>query len=402
MASKWREATFQQLIDEGLLEIGDGYRAQNNELGGSGPIFLRAGHVTDSHIDFSGVEHFHEHLASKVRSKMSKVGDTIITTKGNSTGRTSFVTDQFPQFVYSPHLSYWRSREPEKLCAGFLRYWSQGVEFIEQLTGMKASTDMAPYLSLTDQRRLFVTLPPLEVQEAIASMLGALDDKIELNRRMNETLEALAQTIFKSWFVDAAATKLPKGWRAGTLGELVELRADRVEATPAKDKERYIALEDMPSKCIDLSNHQLGSAVNSSIIRFQAGDILFGSMRPYFHKVGLASFDGITRTTTFVLRPKQDRLRHFALFHFFSNEVVEFATTASIGTTIPYVKWDSLGRYKIVLPPESLLEEFENTVAPLVQRIARNGEESRTLAELRDALLPKLLSGELRVPVKAE
>jgi type I restriction enzyme S subunit len=90
------------------------------------------------------------------------------------------------------------------------------------------------------------------------------------------------------------------------------------------------------------------------------------------------------------------------LFHFFSNEVVEFATTASIGTTIPYVKWDSLGRYKIVLPPESLLEEFENTVAPLVQRIARNGEESRTLAELRDALLPKLLSGELRVPVKAE
>ena len=154
MADERRRVTFQQLIDEGLLEIGDGYRAQNNELGGTGPIFLRAGHVTDSHIDFTDVEHFHEHLAGRVCSKMSKLGDTIVTTKGNSTGRTSFVTDRLPPFVYSPHLSYWRSRDPERLCSGFLRYWSRGREFVEQLSGMKASTDMAPYLSLTDQRRL--------------------------------------------------------------------------------------------------------------------------------------------------------------------------------------------------------------------------------------------------------
>ena len=87
MAGEMREETFKQLIDDGLLEIGDGYRAQNNELGGAGPIFLRAGHVTDSHIDFTDVEHFHARLTDKLRSKMSRVDDTIITTKGNSTGR---------------------------------------------------------------------------------------------------------------------------------------------------------------------------------------------------------------------------------------------------------------------------------------------------------------------------
>ena len=87
-------------------------------------------------------------------------------------------------------------------------------------------------------------------------------------------------------------------------------------------------------------------------------------MRPYFHKVGLASFDGITRTTTLVLRPKHERLRHFSLFHFFSNEVVEFATTASVGTTIPYVRWDALERYEIALPPESRLEAFEKLRKP--------------------------------------
>lgn len=121
MAAERRKTTFQQLLDEGILEIGDGYRAQNSELGGTGPIFLRAGHVTDTHIDFAGVERFHDHLADKVRSKMSKPDDTVITTKGNSTGRTTFVTADLPRFVYSPHLSYWRSRDTDKLCGGFLR-----------------------------------------------------------------------------------------------------------------------------------------------------------------------------------------------------------------------------------------------------------------------------------------
>jgi hypothetical protein len=267
----------------------------------------------------------------------------------------------------------------------------------------------------------------LAEQRAIAHILGSLDDKIELNRRMNATLEAMARALFQGWFVDFdpvrakmdgrrpagmdAATaalfpdafqesplgEVPEGWRIGKLGELVELRTDRVDATPAKDQLRYIALEDMPAKSIDLSGFQLGSAVNSSIIEFRKGDVLFGSMRPYFHKVGLAFFEGITRTTTFVLRPREDWFRHFALLHFFSDDVVAYSTTASVGTTIPYVKWDSLESYRIAVPPDSLLAAFEKAVSPLVQRIAAQGEESRTLASLRDTLLPKLLSGEIRL-----
>ncbi len=194
--------TFQDLIDDGILEIGDGYRAKNSELGGDGLIFLRAGHVSNTHIDFAGVERFQSELEDRVRHKMAKPGDTIVTTKGNSTGRTSFVSDQMPPFVYSPHLSYWRTLDEGRLASGFLRYWSDGREFDRQLEGMKASTDMAPYLSLTDQRRLKITIPPPGQQKAIAGILGALDDKIELNRRINETLEAMARAIFKSWFVD--------------------------------------------------------------------------------------------------------------------------------------------------------------------------------------------------------
>ena len=97
-----REATFQELIDEGSLEIGDGYRAKNNELGGTGPSFLRARHVSDTHIDFSGVERFHEKLWDRLGQKFAMPGDTIVTTKGNSTGRTSFVTERMPVGLARP------------------------------------------------------------------------------------------------------------------------------------------------------------------------------------------------------------------------------------------------------------------------------------------------------------
>jgi len=125
-----------------------------------------------------------------------------VTTKGNSTGRVSFVTTDMPRFIYSPHLSYWRSLDREELRPGFLRYWSRSREFRNQLAGLAGSTDMAPYLSLVDQKRLRITLPPPEAQARMAQVLGTLDDKIELNRRMNRTLEAIARVIFKSWFID--------------------------------------------------------------------------------------------------------------------------------------------------------------------------------------------------------
>jgi len=152
------------LIDEGILLVSDGYWAKLEELGGSGPIFLRAGHVSDSHIDFARADRFFPDLESKLRSKMSEPGDVVITTKGNSTGRVTYVSPDLPKFVYSPHLSFWRSLQPEKVVPGFLRYWSRSDEFRRQLRALACATDMAPYLSLVDQRRLRITLPTPEEQ----------------------------------------------------------------------------------------------------------------------------------------------------------------------------------------------------------------------------------------------
>jgi type I restriction enzyme S subunit len=230
VGEQFEPTTFAELISEGALEIGDGYRARNEELGGDGLIFLRAGHVTDTHIDFDGVDRFRAELEPRVRSKLARTGDAVVTTKGNSTGRATFVSPSMPPFIYSPHLSYWRSQDPVRIEGGFLRYWSKGPEFIDQLTGMKASTDMAPYLSLVDQKRLRISLPPIAEQRAIAHILGTLDDKIELNRRMSETLEAMGRALFKSWFVDFDPVRAKaEGRDSGLPRSLADLFPDSFE-----------------------------------------------------------------------------------------------------------------------------------------------------------------------------
>lgn len=431
MAGERRETTFQQLLDEGLLEIGDGYRAQNNELGGTGPIFLRAGHVTDSHIDFDGVEHFHEHLADKVRSKMSKVGDTIITTKGNSTGRTSFVTDRLPRFVYSPHLSYWRSRDPEKLCGGFLRYWSQGVEFIEQLSGMKASTDMAPYLSLTDQRRLAITLPPVREQKAIAAMLGTLDDKIELNRRMNATLEAMARTLFQSWFVDfdpvrakldgcspvgldpASAALFPKhfahnehemlpvGWRLAAIEEICTINAWTLGKNDDLETLEYIEISEVSRGNIaKIATYPRGEEPSRARRRLRHGDTVLSTVRPdrgsYFLALNPPE-NRVVSTGFAVLTPTKVpwSFLHAALT---LPEVSDHLGQMADGGAYPAVRPEVIGAMQVALPNElKILEAFHRICAPLFEQAETNRNQSRTLAKLRDTLLPKLLSGELSV-----
>jgi type I restriction enzyme S subunit len=444
MAGERRQATFQQLLDEGLLEIGDGYRAQNNELGGTGPIFLRAGHVTDRHIDFAGVEHFHEHLADKVRSKMSKVGDTIITTKGNSTGRTSFVTDRLPPFVYSPHLSYWRSRDPEKLCGGFLRYWSQGVEFIEQLSGMKASTDMAPYLSLTDQRRLSVTLPPLAEQKAIAAVLGALDDKIELNRRMNATLEAMARALFQSWFVDfdpvraklddrppdaldpATAAlfpehledsplgKKPIGWEVTVLENVLAVLETGgrpkggvggiTSGVPSIGAESIVSVgvfDFGKTKYVPVEFHEgmrKGHIQSHDVLLYKDGGRP-GEYEPHVSMFG----DGFPfekcsiNEHVYRLRTSERLSQEYLYFWMTSEFALAEMRIKGTGVAIPGLNSTAVRSLGVLIPPPPIVQAFTKQAAPLFTRILANAKQSRTLATLRDTLLPKLLSGELSV-----
>ena len=426
------QTTFARLMAEGALEIGDGYRAKNDELGGDGLIFLRAGHVTDTHIDFDGVERFHANLESRVRSKLAKPGDVVITTKGNSTGRTTFVSPSMPPFVYSPHLSYWRSLDLNRIEPGFLRYWCKSYEFTAQLAGMKASTDMAPYLSLIDQKRLEISLPLIGTQRAIAHILGTLDDKIELNRRMNETLEAIARAIFKSWFVDfepvhakaeghdpglpkhvadlfsdcfedSELGEIPVGWEVRSLRDLASYLSRGIG--PCYVEAGGISV--LNQKCIrdrrvDFSRARRHDPIKKSIEgrTLRLLDILVNS-------TGVGTLGRIAQLWNLpekaiidshvtVIRAAKDVDPWFLGISLIGREAdVEALAEGSTGQT--ELSRTRLGELIYLVPSLELQASFGNLVEPLFSRLSVNEQASITFAGLRDTLLPKLISGELRV-----
>jgi Restriction endonuclease S subunits len=430
MTGEWRRHSVSTLIERGALIVSDGYRAKNDELASSGLPFARAGNINNG-FQFDDADHFPECSLPRVGNKVSQPGDVVFTSKG-TVGRVAFVRPDTPRFVYSPQLCFWRSVDKDLIDPRFLYFWMYSHEFFVQYKGVAGQTDMAEYVSLSDQRRMHITLPPLPEQRAIAHILGTLDDKIELNRRMSETLEQMARALFKAWFVDFEPVRakmegrwrrgeslpglpahlydlfpdrlvdselgeIPEGWGVGTLGDVADHIRRNVQPGQIEPQTPYIALEHMPRRCIALSDWGAAEGIESNKFEFRKGEILFGKLRPYFHKVGVAPVDGVCSTDIVVVAPKTPHWFAFVLYVVSSDEFVEYTNAGSTGTKMPRTSWVEMARYDIVLPPEAIAQAFTEMVRPGVDRIIAATHESRTLAALRDTLLPKLISGALRV-----
>jgi len=420
-----REYMFAELIRRNLLEIGDGYRAKNSELGGNGPIFLRAGHVRDTHIDFNGVERFHSGLASTVKSKMSRPEDVIVTTKGNSTGRTSYVERGMPPFVYSPHLSYWRSCNTQTIVPGYLRYWSRSRYFREQLAGLAGSTDMAPYLSLVDQKRLRIVLPSVDKQRAIAHILGTLDDKIELNRRMNETLEATARSLFKSWFVDfdpvrakaeggelglpkpiadlfpdsfedSELGEIPTGWEVRGIDEIARfLNGLALQKYPPKHGRSLPVIKIAQLRAGSTTGADAASADLDADYVVGNGDVLFSWSGSLMCELWTAGRGALNQHLFKVTSAHFPKWFYYLWIHQHLDDFRHIA--AGKATTMGHIQRHHLSDAKVVVPDRATLKMASHALSPLIERIIATRIDSRTLSALRDTLLPKLISGELQV-----
>ena len=271
-----------------------------------------------------------------------------------------------------------------------------------------------------------------EEQRAIGHVLGTLDDKIELNRRMNETLEEMARALFKSWFVDFDPVRakmegrwrrdeslpglpveyynlfpgrlvasdlgeIPEGWEVKTLGHVAEQRREGVSPGHIDPDTPYIALEHMPKHCIALGDWTLADGLASGKFRFEQGDILFGKLRPYFHKVGVAPLDGVCSTDIVVISPKWDNWFGFVLCNVSSSAFVNYTDAASTGTKMPRTKWADMDRYKVTLPSGELAKAFNEMISPWIMSMLWTIHASRALAAQRNALLSKLMSGEMQV-----
>ena len=277
-----------------------------------------------------------------------------------------------------------------------------------------------------DLENIEAALPDHKEQRAIAHILGTLDDKIELNRRMNETLEAMVRTLFQSWFadfdpvrarmegrdtglpepiadlfpdllVDSERGEIPQGWKAGRLADIAIAPRRNVDPASLDDETPYIGLEHMPRRSIALTTWERIGKVTSNKSIFKKGEVLFGRLRPYFHKVGVAPINGACSTDIAVIISKSTEWSAFVLACVSSTEFVNYTNQGSTGTKMPRTNWTMMGDYRTCLPIPPAVGAFQNAMQPVVEQIITKVLESRTLAGMRDALLPKLISGEMRM-----
>ena len=249
MGGEWCTATVAELQRDGILLVEDGnhgeYRPRADEFVDRGIAFIRAADMDAGRVLFESAAKINKRARERITKGIGAPGDVLLSHKG-TVGKVALVPDEAPTFVCSPQTTFWRTRDEKHLDRRYLYAFLRSPGFRAQLATREGETDMAPYVSLTSQRGLWVVLPPISEQRAIAHILGTLDDKIELNRRMNETLEAMARALFKSWFVDFDPVRAkmnlpsPPGRGAGGEGTQPSLRTNAPIPTELLDFARKL------------------------------------------------------------------------------------------------------------------------------------------------------------------
>ncbi len=265
-------------------------------------------------------------------------------------------------------------------------------------------------LLLRDLRYFKIELPPLPTQRKITSVLSAYDDLIENNTRRIEILEEMAQRIYREWFVhfrfpghekiemvESELGLIPEGWEVRSLGDVAEQVRRNVKPDQFHPETPYVGLEHIPRKSIALSEWGTAQEVQSSKLAFRKGEILFGKIRPYFHKVAVAPIDGLCSSDTIVISPKAAEHFSIVLCTVYSEEFVDHATQTSQGTKMPRADWNVLVKYPVAIPSPVLLQQFNELVEGIVSQIQNLVFRNRNLRLTRDLLLPKLVSGEVDV-----
>ena len=390
----------------------------------TGVIVLRNQNIRNGRLDLSEPSYTDErHYAERTRRAAPRSDDLVITREAPM-GEVCMVPAGL-RCCLGQRMVLLRP-DPAKTVPRYLLYALQSKTVRHEIGVSEGTGSTVSNLRIPLLEALPIPSRRLPEQRAIAHILGTLDDKIELNRRMNETLEAMARALFKSWFVDFDPVRakmagrdtglpqvladlfpdrlvnsdlgeIPEGWEDGALGDIAFSPRRSVKPASLDGETPYIGLEHMPRHSIALTEWENVGKVTSNKSIFEKGEVLFGKLRPYFHKVGTAPVDGVCSTDVVVIVSKATEWSAFALACVSSVKFVSYTNQASTGTKMPRTSWKIMGDYRMCLPTAPVARAFQNVAHPVLEHIIANIHESRTLASLRDTLLPKLVSGEVRV-----
>lgn len=371
----------------------------------TGPKLLRITDIVPERVDWRLVPHC-DIPERDVEKYALHAGDIVVARTGATVGYAKHLTTPPPRAVFASYLVRFRVRDDvDSRYVGYVVESSAYKQFIAANAGGAAQ----PNANAKTLGSFRVSLPDRETQRRIGTVLSAFDKLIEVNERRIELLEDLARSLYREWFlrfrfprhqdvelVDSKVGRLPKGWSVGRLSDVADVVVEGVHPSELDPASRYVGLEHLPRRHTTLREWGSADSVSSRKLLFSRGDTLFGKIRPYFHKVVWAPFAAAASSDTIVLRAQP----HLGLSGFVnavasSDELVAEAVATSNGTKMPRADPNALLAYKLPLPDQALLFEFEGIVRRWLEWSAELVHQNRQLVMTRNLLLPRLVTGQV-------
>lgn len=397
-------------LSEVCTKIGSGSTPRGGDAAykKEGISLIRSQNVLDFIFSENGLAFIDDQQAKELSNVTIEKDDVLINITGDSVARVCQVPDDILPARVNQHVAILRANKA-LLNSDFLKYALLTRENKEQLLSLASTGATRKALTKTMLEEFEILAPSdLPTQTRIASILSALDDKIELNRQMNQTLEQMAQALFKKYFVDDIdPDNLHEGWRWGKLGDYI----DTVSHTHKFPKSEVIFLNTSDifgGEVLHNNYTSVDGLPGQAKKSIQRNDILFSEIRPANRRFAFVNFeanDFVVSTKLMVLRAKNEIHPLFMYYFLTRNEILdELQNIAeSRSGTFPQITFDQIKDLKFLIPNDGRLETFiEKVLLPNYEKMFLNNEETKSLIQIRDTLLPKLMSGEIEVNAEVE
>jgi len=442
MAGEWKRVTIGE-VSERVAMGPFGSSIKVSTFVEKGIPVISGQHLRGSRLEDNGFNFVSEEHADALKNANVFRGDVVFTHAGNI-GQCAYIPDtsKYSRYVLSQRQFYMRC-DRSKVLPEFITCFFKSAEGRHALLANASQTGVPSIARpVTYVRTIEIPLPPLAEQQAIAAVRGALDDKIELNRRMNATVEAMARALFQSWFVDFDPVRakldcrdpvaldpaiaamfpdsfeetelghIPHGWQVKTIDELAERVAmgpfgsDIKVSTFVPEGIPVISGQHLRGTLLDDSEFNYVSFEHADRLKrsnVQRGDVIFthaGSIGQVAYIPETSRYERyIISQRQFYMRCNRALVSPFYIASYFKTPEGQhrlLANTSSTGVPSISQPVTYLRQLKLVIPPPALLQVFDNLISTIHLKMADNDRQSRTLATLRDTLLPKLLSGEIQ------
>ena len=368
------------------------YRGKTpKKLGGdwspSGHRVISALNIKNNRVDDNDHHYVSDDIYAKWMKEPLRQGDVLLTSEA-PLGEVAYL-DREVDWCLGQRLFGLRGKAGV-LDGRYLSYLLRGGSVRNEILSRSTGSTVAG-IRQAELVKVLLDLPDIAVQEGVAATLGALDDKIESNGQAQVTGENLIRSLV------TAALERSTG-EVGVLGDYCNLVKEPARTGVLTADLSYIAFEHMPRGSIFLDDWGNAEWLGSDKSYFQTGDILFGKLRPYFKKVGIAPVDGVCSTDILVLRPIREADRALVAIVASSDPLIDSLSAAATGTRMPRASWKDLSNWPVSEMTTTERDSLRDQVGLLVERLMELTHETKQLQLLRDALLPEFLSGRIRVP----